>query len=370
MVYLDNAATSYPKPKRVISELERCVRHYCGNPGRSAHRLSYLASEKIYEARERVASLLDYESPEHVIFTQNATHALNLAIKTSITEKCHVITSDIEHNSVIRPLEKLKRTLGIEYSNFKSGCNIEAEIEKCIRDDTKFIISTLRSNVSGEDVPPDILSRLAKKYRLKLIVDASQFIGHESISLKSTPIDILCAPGHKGLFGIQGSGFFVMTDNEFRDSFIEGGSGSDSLNPQMPPLLPERYEAGTLSTPAIATLSEGISFVCEVGISEIKNKINLLEDMLRDRLDSLGKVKLHANHGGICSFTADGVAVDALARELDRRGICVRAGLHCAPSAHIKLGTVTGGTVRVSLSYLNSRRDIDCLYKALSDILI
>lgn len=370
MIYLDNAATSYPKPERVLRELDRCVRHYCGNPGRSSHTLSLLASEKVYEARERIADLLGYSYPERVVFTLNATHALNLAIKTSITDSCHVITSDIEHNSVIRPLEKLKRTIGISYSSFKSGVNIEAEINRLIRDDTKFIISTLQSNVSGEKVLLSELSKAAKQHNLKLIVDASQAIGHEDINIKDTPCDILCAPGHKGLFGIQGSGVMVITDEDIRDSFIEGGSGSDSMSVNMPEMLPERYEAGTVATPAIATLSEGVGFISEVGISEIKRKLSALGDMLYDRLSEIKSAKIYGGfHSGIISFNIDGVPADALAKRLDRAGICVRAGLHCAPSAHKKLGTLSCGTVRVSLSYLNDKRDIEGFYKELRTIL-
>ncbi len=369
MIYLDNAATTFPKPKRVLRELERCVRHYCGNPGRSSHRLSLIAGEKIYEARERIAALLGYENPEHVVFTQNATHALNLAIKVAIDKKCHVLISDIEHNSVIRPLEKLKKTVGVEYSCFKSGTNIEAEIENRINKDTEFIISTLRSNVSGEEIPLDILSKISKKHGIKLIIDASQAIGHEEINLRNTPCDILCAPAHKGLFGIQGAGFMLVCDGVRRESFIEGGSGTDSVSVEMPPLLPERYEAGTLPTPSIATLSEGVAFIQEVGIPEIEKRLTFLTDLLYERLLSNKKILVYGCRDGICSFNAKSISANSLAKELDRHGICVRAGLHCAPSAHRKLGTIDSGTVRVSLSYLNSKRDIDALYKALTYIL-
>ena len=187
MVYLDNAATSFPKPDCIIRDLNFCLRKYCGNPGRSGHALSIEAGERIYEVRELVADFLNYENPECVVFTYNATYALNLAIKTKITKKCHIIISDAEHNAVLRPIESLKEKLGVEYSVFKSSGDIRASIESAIRDDTECIVSTLQSNVTGRKIPLDILSDVAKRHGLYLIVDASQIIGHEKIDLKRPP---------------------------------------------------------------------------------------------------------------------------------------------------------------------------------------
>ena len=367
MIYLDNAATTFPKPGRVIDAVNTCLKKYCGNPGRSAHRLSVRASEEIYAVREAVSTLIGAEKTEGVVFTYNATHALNLAIKTKITEKCHVLVSDVEHNSVIRPLEKLKSTLGVDYSLFSSD-SPEESISALVRDDTRFIISTLASNVTGEKIPLDKLSLLAERYDLGLIVDASQAIGHTDINLMKTPCDVLCAPAHKALFGIQGCGFAVFADTKRSDSFIEGGSGSDSINTEMPELLPEGYEAGTLSTPAIAALGGGISFINDVGIGEIERKLCKMTDMLKERIISVKGTVLYPSCGGIVSFNLRGYPSAVVARELDKYGICVRGGLHCAPSAHRRLATLDKGTVRLSLSYLNSERELDGFYKALRNI--
>lgn len=368
MVYLDNAATTFPKPRQVVEALSECIKKYCGNPARSSHFLSQRSEEKVYEARERIAKILGVDRPEGVVFTYNATYAINLALKTFIIESCHVITSDIEHNAVIRPLEKLKRTLGIEYSTFSTDGDVESSIRSLLREDTKCIISTLCSNVTGKRVDIAILSKVARENNLILILDASQSIGHTDINLQNTPCDVLCAPAHKALFGIQGAGFAYFKEDRRRESFIEGGSGFDSIKVCMPELLPEGYEAGTLSTPAIVALSEGVKFVSDVGLSEIERRLKSLTDLLIDRLSDIPDIRIYPSEFGIVSFGYKGLSSSLIARELDKCGICSRAGLHCAPSVHLKLGTLDVGTVRLSLSYFNKARDIDTLYRAMKEI--
>lgn len=365
MIYFDNAATTFPKPNSVYEAVLKCLKHYCGNPGRSSHTLSIKSAEVIYDTRERVSNLLGVSKPENVVFTYNATYAINLALKTLIKGKCHVLTSDVEHNSVIRPLEKLRRVHGIEYSLFDSD-DPERSIEDLVRGDTVGIVSTLASNVTGAKIPLEILSDAAKKHNLFLIVDSSQLIGHARINLSKTPCDCLCAPAHKALFGIQGCGFAYFADSIRGDSFIEGGSGNESLSPQMPLLLPEGYEAGTLATPAIASLEAGIRFIEDVGIDNIDRQIDRFTVLLAQRLKSIDKVKLYSARGGIVSFGVADVPSSVISDELDRFGICVRGGLHCAPSAHKKLGTLDKGAVRASLSFLNTITEIEEFHKALS----
>ena len=366
MIYLDNAATSFPKPLSVIREVNRCLREYCGNPGRGAHSLSLAAAERVYLTRELIAEFLNIDTPERVVFTQNATHALNFAIKTSVRERCHIITSDIEHNSVLRPLYALSKSLGCEISHFDSSLPPELAIEPLIRSDTRFIITTLSSNVTGKRVDICGLSRIAKTHGIELIVDASQYIGHGSIDLTKTPVSILCAPGHKALYGIQGSGFAVVLDERQRDTYIEGGSGSDSFNKDMPKNLPERFEAGTLSTPAIVSLGEGIRFINKIGLPEINEKLSGLTDLMRDYFD-IKNVRVLGCENGICAFNLVGYSSEQVAKELDGRGFAVRGGFHCAPSCHIKLGTEQVGAVRVSVSYFNTRRELERLRKTLLD---
>ncbi len=364
MIYLDNAATSFPKPRCVIRALNECVNEYCGNPGRSAHTLSIKSSEKIFETRAKIASLLKYQNPENVVFTLNASYALNLAIKTTVRENSHVIISDIEHNSVIRPLEALKMR-GVEYSVFKANESFEEEIAKLLKDNSSCLIVNTNSNVTGEEISIERLYKIKQKYNLKLIIDASQTIGHREIDLSSGNVDVLCAPSHKALFGIQGAGFCVFCDGELRESFIEGGSGSESMNPRMPSALPEHFEAGTLPTPAIASLYAGLDFISKVGISEIEEKLNFLTEEVKARLLSVDGINIVGGNCGIISFFHNTIPSHVIAEKLNSFGIAVRSGFHCAPLIHKRLGTLNGGTVRVSLSYLNSKRDIDALYRAL-----
>lgn len=368
MIYLDNAATSFPKPRCVIRDLNSCLKKYCGNPGRSSHKLSLQASEAIYAVREEIAEHLSISTPENVVFTLNATYALNLAIKTFINEKCHILTSDFEHNSVIRPLEALKRRIGIEYSSFSTDGDVEKSIKESIRADTKGIVASVASNVTGDSISLKILSKIAAEYNLFLIVDASQAIGHTKIDLKETPCDVLCAPAHKALFGIQGCGFAVFKDSTPRDSFIEGGSGSESVNPLMPVLLPERYEAGTLPTPAIVALGSGLKYIKDIGIENIEARLTMLTSELEARLAEIPDVKIYKSGTGIVSFNVADYPSSLVAGWLDKNGICTRGGLHCAPSIHKKLGTLEQGAVRISLSYLNSKSDIDGFYRVMKCI--
>ena len=368
MIYYDNAATSYPKPKRVTERLNSCLKKYCGNPGRSSHFLALRAAEEIYSVRERIAALLKLSECEGVVFTYNATYALNMAIKTLITQKCHVIISDIEHNSVIRPLEILKKKLGVEYDSFSTDGSIRENIESLLRPDTACIISTLASNVTGKEVSERVLSSVATRHGLDLILDASQAIGHREINLSDCPCSVLCAPAHKGLYGIQGAGFCVFREAVRRADFMEGGSGSDSINKYMPELLPEGYEAGTLSTPAISALGAGIDYINECGISAIKDKERELSEKIKYRIDSLKNSVLYPSFGGIISFNLKNIPSSEVARGLDRYNICVRSGLHCAPGAHQKLATLSTGTVRISLSNFNTVKEIDRFYKVLRGI--
>lgn len=368
MIYFDNAATTFPKPKPVIDELIKCVKTYCGNPGRSSHQLAIKSSEKIYETRESVANFLNYDYPENVVFTMNASYALNTAIKTSVSEGDHILISDHEHNSVLRPVAKLANDGIIEYDVFETSENLEKSIEKKIKANTRCIVANLISNVTGEEIYLKTLYKMKQKYNLLLIIDASQIIGHKKIDLKLTPCDVLCAPSHKALFGIQGAGFCLFCDGKARESFIEGGSGSESISTAMPKALPEHFEAGTLPTPAIATLNQGIKFINAVGIEEIEKKITSLSQKANEILLSIPKVKVYGASNGIVSFSLDKIPSNIIADELNKRSICVRGGLHCSPMTHKKLGTLERGTVRISFSYMNKKKELTSFYKAMREI--
>ena len=368
MIYFDNAATSFPKPRSVTNEVNRCIRKYCGNPGRSSHQLSIKSAEVIYSAREAVADLLHVNTPENVVFTYNATYALNIAIKSFAQNNCHILTSYFEHNAVIRPLEALKKSRGIEYDIIYPSDDLYAALEEKLRNNSKGIICSVASNVTGDEFDLNVLSGFAKEHNLFLIIDASAAVGHKEFDLSTTECDAFCAPGHKALYGIQGSGFVLFRDKKRRQTIIEGGSGTESLSRQMPLFLPEAYEAGTLATPAIASLERGISFVRSIGISDISNKLYTLTDHAEERLLSIPRIKQYRKGCGIISFNLDDVPSDIIAGELAKHGICARAGLHCAPSIHNYLNTTEQGAVRLSFSLFNTKSEIDRMYRALRNI--
>ncbi len=369
MIYLDNAATTLKKPISVRHSVNECIKKYCANPGRSTHSLSLYASEEVFSARESVCDLLNTPSPENVIFTLNATYALNIAIKGLIKEKCHILLSDLEHNSVLRPIKKLEKDIGISYSFFSSfATSISEEIERHIRSDTKFIVSTLASNVTGKEIPIKTLSEIAKKHNIKLIIDASQYIGHKKIDLSATPCSALCAPAHKALFGISGLGFVVFSEKIIVQTLIEGGSGSNSLSLEMPDFLPERLEGGTLPLPAIVGLKEGINYILRTGYEEINEKSEKLTALCAEMILSVKNMILYGKNLGIVAFNMKGISSEALADKLNDYGICVRGGFQCAPLAHKAIGTYDNGAVRASLSYFSKEKELYKLYRSLKKI--
>ena len=367
MIYFDNAATSFPKPPTVIRDVVKCCRHYCGNPGRSGHFMSLKAAEAIYAVREEVATMLEINAPERVVFTQNATHALNLAIKGMIRERCHVLISNLEHNSVIRPLSSLCRSLGAEYSVFEYQ-NLDS-LDFLKRDDTRFLITTLRSNVIGADVDYESISSFCKKNGIRLILDASQIIGHKRITLRNLYYDALCAPGHKGLMGIQGAGILVLGNETDAECILEGGSGSNTFDDKMPILAPEKYEAGTLSTPAIVGMGSGIRYIKKYGIENIEERICVLTNQLYDILSNTKGISILGCNNGICAFNVGMLSSSQVSDSLSKEKICVRGGYHCAPLTHKYLKTEVQGAVRISFSHYNKESEIDALYKSLKPLL-
>lgn len=368
MIYFDNAATSFPKPHSVINEVTKCLKHYCGNPGRSSHRLSLRAADKIFETRETIASFLSYGKSENVVFIPSATYALNLAIKGLIRERCHCIISDLEHNSVVRPLYKTIEKYGGSVSVFDSDLPIDEAITPLLRDNTKFIISTLCSNVTGKIINFNDLSSFAKKRNIKLIIDASQYIGHARLDLHNSYFTVICCAGHKNLFGIQGSAFAIINDTRMFDTFVEGGSGIDTFSIKMPDLLPERYEAGTLSTPAIVSLNAGIKYIEDIGINNVETHLANLTSMLTDELSSMKKIKIYGAYNGIAAFNIGDISSSIIAKRLDEHEICIRSGFHCSPLIHKKMKTNDQGALRVSFSYFNKESEIMQLVHFLKQI--
>lgn len=362
MIYLDNAATTFPKPKCVYRHLKHCLRHAGGNPGRSSHRAALLAAEEIYEARETLCTLLAFPFPERIVFTQNATYALNMAIRSLIPRPRHIIFSDMEHNSVIRPIAALAKE-GCTHSEFSTRADILEAMEGATEEKTDLCVLTLCSNVTGECFPLSVLKEYRKRHpEVRVILDGSQWLGHRPLMLDRSLCDILCAPGHKALFGLQGSGFAVFVTEGIYTPFAFGGSGNQSESEEMPAFLPERMEAGTLATPAIAALNAGTKYLLDIGMDTVEKRIGQLTEQIYARLDAIRGISVLSRDGhGIVSFNTDRAPSSVVASFLDTRGIAVRSGLHCAPRIHRAL-TEGKGAVRISVSYLNQIRDIDRLY--------
>ena len=382
LIYFDNAATTWPKPAAVVDEMMRAVNEYGGNPGRSGHKLSIRATEEIYSCREAICRLFGSEHPENVVFTCSDTMALNLAIKALVKCGDHILISNMEHNSVVRPVSALGQ-IGVSYSIFNvfpdgSEARVLASMKEALKPETRMVIASHRSNICGMTLPIEAMGQFCREHGLIFIVDAAQSAGVIPIDIERNGADVICAPGHKGLYGPQGSGFALFSAkytgdvSELLDTYVEGGNGVDSLDPMMPRYLPERYEAGTLATPCIAGMRRGIEFVCERGLEEIESCESALYRRLRDLLCNTRRIKVYlpqAERSSVLLFNAAGCTAGELAGALDRRGICVRSGFHCSPLAHRALGTGTDGALRVSFSAFNSVQEVDMFYRALREIL-
>jgi len=378
-VYLDNAATSFPKPPCVIQAVTHAMETLGGNPGRSSHALAREVSDAVFETREAVADLFGGEA-ERVVFTLSATQALNIAIRGLVPKNSHVLISDIEHNAVLRPIAALKES-GTDYSIYQSRARwhgdiepILASLEKNLRPNTSAIVACHRLNILPIELPLEAIGAFAKAHNLHFIVDASQSAGVCEINMKKAGISALCAPFHKGLFGIRGGGFVLFGKSVEASSIpplITGGSGSDSQSLVMPSELPERLEAGTLPVEAILSLKAGIAYIREVGIGSIRQKEETLAAYMRNRMLSLPSLRLYmANRqgGSTALFNLVGYSPSEVAKRLDEQGIALREGLHCAPLAHRLSGTLSRGAVRASVGYFNTRDDVDHLIDALKRI--
>lgn len=368
MIYVDNAATSWPKPPQVVAEMQRAVNIYGANPGRSAHGMGKMAEQMVYNCRKAIASFFNAD-PENVIFTQNATHALNIAILGSLKSGDHIIISDIEHNSVYRPVV----ASGCAYSILKTSDNDEltlSSLNRLIRSETAIIVVTAAGNITGQRLPIRKIGEIAKNRGILFIVDASQAAGHFSIDMERDNIDILCAPGHKGLLGVQGSGVMVLK-NKLPNPILFGGSGSMSVSPLMPNDPPERFEAGTINTPAISGLLRGVEYINSVGIEKIEKYENRLARYLYDNLANVRNIELIGSGpvGGLVAFNISGNGSEEAALKLSDMGIMVRGGLHCSPLAHKKYGTSDIGAVRVSFGCFNTEQQVEKILQIIKKLI-
>jgi cysteine desulfurase family protein len=378
IIYFDNAATSWPKPPEIIAAMQNYMQNIGGSPGRSGHRLSIEAARIVFDTRGKLAQLFNVPDPLRIVLTKNATEALNIAVFGFLKPGDHVITSSMEHNSVMRPLRTMEaRGVSITVIPGDSEGLIDpAQIAYAIKKNTKAIFITHASNVTGTVLPVSAIGRIAGKHGLVLCVDAAQTAGSYPIDVAEMNIDLLAFTGHKSLCGPSGTGGLYI--REGLEKSIEpvcvGGTGSRSEVEEQPDFMPDRYEAGTPNTVGIAGLQAGAEFVLSQGISQIKSREENLTKMFIEGIRDLPEIILYGQTSvdrriPVVSFNIAGMDPGAVAWELDERfNIMSRSGLHCAPSAHKTIGTYPMGTVRFSFSYFNTEEQIIKSIEALKQI--
>lgn len=369
MIYLDNAATSYPKPQEVINEVNNAFLNYGANPGRSGYEMSFKSAERIFSAREKLNNFFNGYGSEYVSFYPNCTYALNIAIKGIVKKGDHIIISSLEHNSVLRPVHALKMQGVSDYTIFKAYEN-EAEMlsnfEKLFRKNTKLCVVTAVSNVFGNILPLEKLSQIAHKHGALFFVDGAQGAGVVKIDMKKQGIDCLCVPGHKGLLGPMGTGALLHKKLPFF-TIIQGGTGTSSFDYNQPLQYPERLESGTLNVPGICGLEKGIEFVEKIGIDNVFERESELCEQLFYGLKEIKNVVLYREDydrkkfAPIVSFNVKGYHSEQISSMLNDNGFAVRGGLHCSPLAHKFYGTERVGAIRVSPSFKNEEKDINKL---------
>ncbi|MBL0226361.1 MAG: aminotransferase class V-fold PLP-dependent enzyme [Geobacteraceae bacterium] len=365
-IYLDNAATSYPKPEPVYQAVMHAMREIGASPGRGGHRRSLEAGRIMFQAREAAAALFSVPDSSRIIFTHSATEALNMALRGTLAPGDHVVTSSMEHNSLARPLHQLEKQ-GVALTIVQAGPDgviDPVDVQRALTPRTRMIAIGHVSNVSGTIQPIEQFSAIAHAAGALFLLDAAQSAGSLPINVVSAGIDLLAVPGHKGLYGPQGTGLLYAASHIPLRPLLAGGTGTNSTSEDQPEGFPEGFEVGTHNLPGIAGLKAGMEFVMQQGVAVIGEHERGLVSYAIEKLQLLKQVTLHtpletALRAAVLSFTVAGKDSSAVAFELDRRfDIAVRAGLHCAPRAHRTLGTFPGGTVRMSPGWFTTREDI------------
>ncbi len=380
-IYLDNAATSWPKPGEMVKAMKYFFEEIGCSPGRGGYECSLKAGRIVLEARLKLSEFFNIPAAEQVIFTQNVTHSLNFAIKGLLAEGDHVITTCMEHNAVIRPLRRLENEGIIEISFLP--CNEEGllscdNIEQYIKSNTKMLIVTHASNVTGSLMPVERLGNIAKKNSIIFVLDAAQTAGVYSIDFQKLNLDLLAFTGHKGLLGPPGTGGFAISKRAAKEmkTLIEGGTGSISDSEYQPDFLPDKFESGTLNVAGIAGLKASVDFIMNEGLQTIReHELNLLE-ILYQGLKNIRGINVYGPKSlnlrtPTISITAEGCDVGEMSYNLDREhGIMVRSGLHCAPLAHKTIGTFPEGTLRFSIGCFNTEEEVHYVLKCLQKMKI
>ena len=376
-IYLDNAATSFPKPETVYQAVMHAMLEVGVSPGRGAYRRSLEAGRILFQAREAAAALFTVPDASRVVITHSATEAINMALRGSLLPGDHVVTSSMEHNSLVRPLHLLAKQ-GVELTAVTAGSDGRVSPEdfrRALTPRTRMVAVGHVSNVSGTIQPIDELAAIAREAGALFLLDAAQSAGCVPIDMVRTGIDLLAVPGHKGLYGPQGTGLLCVAPGVALQPLLAGGTGSSSTADAQPDTFPEGFEAGTHNLPGIAGLKAGMDFVLQQGVAAIGAHERALMLQAVARLDAMTGVTLYGPvdpdlRTGVLSFTVAGRDPAEVAFDLDRRfDIAVRAGLHCAPRAHRTLGTFPGGTIRMSPGWFTTEAEIDAFCDAVEECL-
>jgi cysteine desulfurase family protein len=376
LLYFDNAATTWPKPEEVYRAHDQALRQG-GNAGRGVHQASLAASRTLFRTRDSLARLFKIKERDRIIFTQNVTESLNLALQGILNPGDHVLVSSLEHNAVIRPLEYLK-SRGVSYSVVPSSPEGELDLQVCeqyIKPKTKLMCFTHASNVLGTILPVRELGRFARKHELLFMVDAAQSAGVIPIDVEEMNIDLLAFTGHKGLLGPPGTGGLFVREGIVLRPLIYGGTGTHSASLSQPELWPEGLESGTRNVPGLAGLNAGVEYILARGIASLRRHELELMNLLLSGLESIPGIRILGprepeKRVGLVSCVFSCHSADKIASLLDRKyGIITRAGLHCAPLAHKTAGTDTQGALRISLGIYHTEEDIKTLLAALEELL-
>lgn len=366
MIYLDNSATSNPKPFNVISASNFAMKNFSFNSGRGGYRHSVNTAEKIFAVREKVSALTGFEA-QNIVFTQNCTLALNMAIKGIVRKGDHILISNLEHNAVSRPVQTLAAKGFVTYDVFRYDADDDIliqNIKSLLKPNTRLIVCTQASNVFGCAFPVERIGALAQSKGIFFVVDGAQGAGIFNLDCKNACISAYCVAGHKGLYGPMSTGFMALNENLSLDTIVEGGTGSSSLVLSQPEFLPDRFESGSLNNSGIIGLGAGIDFVNRKGISNIYNHEFGLISYIYQELEKMDDVILYTapvrdKTAPILSFNFKDYSSEKTAQHLAENGIAVRAGLHCAPLAHKAFGTENRGTVRISPSVFTTHNDCE-----------
>ncbi len=373
MIYLDSAATTFQKPPAVETAMVDALRTM-SSPGRGGYPAAMAAADAAFDCRSELAELYGLKNPEQVVFTLNATHALNIAVKTLVPPGGRVVISGYEHNAVTRPLAALEADVTIAEAPLFHPEAVSESFAGLVDSGVDAVICSHVSNVFGFIQPVEAVAAVCRAWGVPLIVDDSQAAGVLPLNLTELGAAFIAMPGHKGLYGPQGTGVLLCGEGVTPRTLLEGGTGSLSIQQEMPEFLPDRLEAGTHNMLGIAGLLAGVRYVRRRGLEAICLRERQLAHMAAEELRGLSGVTVYARPGlhaqaGVLSFTAEGWETEALGQALAERGIAVRAGLHCAPLAHRSAGTLGSGTVRLSFSDFNTPEEVSCLVSAVREIL-